>query len=321
MDLRERARTVVTGATAGTDPAHLASYVRDGPRGMILMGGNVPDDPDMLRSLTTAIRSVEAPAPLIAIDQEGGDVSRLPWDEGPSALTLKDADPAAVEAAFADRARLLTEAGATVNFGIVADVPRGEGSFIYRRAFGTDPARAADLVAAAVTGHGEFAATLKHFPGHGAAEGDSHATIPETDMALDDWRAHDALPFAAGIDAGADLVMTGHLRFTAVDDAPASLSPEWHRILRDELGFDGVVVTDDLGMLLSSGEDAYADPVANAVHALDAGADLVLMIAGSDDETATRIVDGIVAAVEAGELDADRLREAAERVVALRMGL
>src|SRR3546814_6033834 len=121
--------------------------------------------------------------------------------------------------------------------------------FIFRRALGVDPAGAAERVGAAVAGEaGRVASTLKHFPGHGAAPGDSHAGIPETGETLDEWRDSDALPFAAGIDAGAPLLMYGHLRYTAVDPAPASLSPEWHRIAREDLGFPGVSVTEDLGV-------------------------------------------------------------------------
>src|SRR5690606_29120928 len=103
------------------------------------------------------------------------------------------------------------------------------------------------------------------FPGHGAAPGDSHRVIPRTDKTLERWRETDAVPFAAGIDAGASMVMFGHLSFTAVDAAPATLSARWHEILREDLGFEGVIVTDDLAMLQASGLEQYADPVANTV--------------------------------------------------------
>ena len=129
------------------------------------------------------------------------------------------------------------------------------------------------------------------------------------------------MPFAAGIEAGAPLLMFGHLRYRAVDAAPASLSAEWHRIARDELGFTGVAVTDDLGMLKASGEAQYRDPVANAVAALAAGNDLVLSVMFTTPDSAGRIVDGIVAAVESGALPAARLDEAATRVAGLRLEL
>ena len=113
--------------------------------------------------------------------------------------------------------------------------------------------------------------------------------------------------------------MFGHLAYTAVDPAPATLSPEWHRIAREELGFEGVIVTDDLGMLEASGLPEYQDPVANAVMALSAGSDLLLTVLYSTGDTAPRIVDGIVAAVESGAVPVERLDDAATRVTALRL--
>ena len=96
--------------------------------------------------------------------------------------------------------------------------------------------------------------------------------------------------------------MFGHLVYSSVDSAPASLSAEWHRIARDELGFTGVSITDDLGMLQASGVPAYTDPVSNAVSALAAGNDMVLSVMFSTADTAPALVDGIVAAVESGSL-------------------
>lgn len=323
MSLREQAASVVMGHIPTTDAAALRAYMEStGIGGFILMGANIPRGEDSLRDLTAALTVDPAFPPLIAIDQEGGDVSRLPWDDFPSSLTLKDAPAEAAEAAFAARAALVRRAGIGVNFGIVADETDDSSSFIYRRALGTTPQAASERVAAAVRGEGgTVVSTLKHFPGHGAAPGDSHRGIPSTGMPQSEWQGTDGAPFAAGIEAGAPMVMFGHLAYTAVDPAPASLSAAWHRIVRDDMGFDGVAVTDDLGMLEASGLAQYADPVGNAVAALVAGNDLVLTVLSSTADTAPRTVDGIVAAVEAGTLSPDRLREAAERVAALRLEL
>lgn len=323
MSVQEQAASIVMGHIPTTDAATLRSYMEaTGIGGFILMGANIPGDEASLRALTAALTIDPARPPLIAIDQEGGDVSRLPWDGFPSARTLKDAPPEASEDAFAGRAALVRRAGIGVNFGVVADETSDPSSFIYRRALGTTPASAAERVAAAVRGEGLTAAsTLKHFPGHGAAPGDSHSSIPATAMSLDEWRSADAMPFAAGIEAGAPLLMFGHLAYTAVDAAPASLSVEWHRIARDDLGFDGVAITDDLGMLQGSRLPQYADPVANAVASVAAGNDMVLTVVGSTPETAPRTADGIAAAVAAGSLPPERLQEAAERVMALRLAL
>lgn len=320
MSVAEQAASVVMGHIGTTDASALSSYMAAGFGGFILMGPNMPSTEAELRALTAALATDAAAPPLIGIDEEGGDVTRLPWDDEPSALTLKD-DPAdAARTAFAARGSLVERGGVSVNFGIVADIPSGPDSFIFRRALGTDPASAAERVAAAVQGERPFAiSTLKHFPGHGAAEGDSHHMIPSTGMTLDEWHTSTAPPFEAGIDAGAEMLMFGHLAYTAVDALPASLSPRWHEIAREELGFDGVVVTDDLGMLASSGVPEYADAATVALKALAAGGDLMLMVQGSDASTAQHMVDGIVAAVDAGTLPAERLAEAATRVMTLRL--
>lgn len=322
MSTAERAASVVMGHIPSTDPAAVRAYMASGLGGFILMGANVAGDAQQLHALSAALTIDRALPPLIAIDQEGGVVSRMPWDDLPAGRALQQADAAQTREAFAQRAKLVAEGGANVNFGIVADVPADAGSFISSRALGADPDAAAARVAAAVEGEsGVVLSTLKHFPGHGAAPGDSHHSIPTTPMTLDAWRAADAKPFVAGIDAGAELLMFGHLAFTAVDAAPASLSTRWHAIVRDELGFDGVMITDDLGMLTSSGVAAYRDPVKNAVDALIAGNDMVLMVAGSTPETASATVSGIVAAVDEGRLSPARLQDAAEHVMALRMQL
>jgi beta-N-acetylhexosaminidase len=216
--------------------------------------------------------------------------------------------------------------GVDVNFGIVADVTADPASFIAGRVLGGDPHAAADRVAAAVAGErGAVLSTLKHFPGHGAAPGDSHASVPTAPLTIDEWRAGPAIPFAAGIDAGAELVMTGHLAYPAVDAAPASLSPEWHRILREELGFDGVVVTDDMLMLQHNGLPEYADAGENAVRAVEAGSDLLLYVLPADPSefgiSVEGLVGSLVAAVGSGRVSAQRLDDAVERVLTLRRGL
>lgn len=323
MTTQEQAASIVMGHIPTTDPAALTDYMTSNDiGGFILMGANVPEDEAGLRAVTAALDADAAVPPLIAIDQEGGDVSRLAWDDFAAARQLKDRPAAEVTAAFAARAALVARAGADVNFGIVADTTADASSFIFGRALGTEPDAAAERVSAAVTAEeGQVASTLKHFPGHGAAPGDSHELIPSTDESLEEWRRSDAVPFASGIDAGASMLMFGHLSYTAVDEAPASLSARWHEIARDELGFDGVIVTDDLGMLLSTGMPEFADPVANAVSAVAAGSDLVLMVAHSTTDTAARLTAGIADAVDSGAIAAGRLQDAAERVMTLRLRL
>ncbi|WP_313357339.1 glycoside hydrolase family 3 N-terminal domain-containing protein [Microbacterium sp.] len=327
MSVTEQAASVVMGHISGTDPAALRAYMQSAPQGaplggFILMGGNIGADAAQVSAVSDALTLDPALPPLIAVDEEGGVVRRLPWDTLPGGRGLQALDLTQTEDVFAQRAALVAETGANVNFGIIADVPADASSFIASRALGADADSASPRVTAAVDGEeGIVLSTLKHFPGHGAAPGDSHHSIPSTTMTLAQWQTGDARPFIAGIDAGAELLMFGHLAYTAVDPAPASLSARWHEIARDELGFDGVMITDDLGMLSASGVAEYRDPVSNAVTALQAGNDMVLMVAGATAETAPQMVAGIVSAVADGRLSAERLRDAAEHVMRLRMQL
>jgi beta-N-acetylhexosaminidase len=323
MSTSEKAASVVMGHVPTTDAATLAEYMgRTGIGGFILMGANIPATEAQLRQLTAALTVDGSLPPVIAIDQEGGDVSRLPWDAFPSSITLKDRPAAETGDAFAARGALLQRVGIGVNFGIVADVTADPAMFIHRRALGTNATTSAERVEAAVGGEADSAmSTLKHFPGHGSAPGDSHVGIPSTMSSKAQWAAQDAVPFRAGIDAGAEFLMFGHLSYPAVDPAPATLSPEWHRIAREELGFAGVMITDDLGMLQASGIPGYQDPVANAVASLAAGNDMVLAIMFSTPDSAPRIIDGITAAVAAGTLPLERLNDAALRVTAARLAL
>lgn len=320
---RELAASVIMSSVPGTDPSALHVFMQStGLGGFILMGNNVPGSPEALPALTQALAVDSALPPLVAIDEEGGLVTRLPWDTFPGADTLRTEPVDATSAAFAGRAKLLADAGVTVNFGDIADVTADPQSFIYARTLGDTPQAASDRVAAAVTAErGLVASTLKHFPGHGAAPGDSHFTVPETSLSLDAWRTSDAPPFAAGIAAGAELMMVGHLKYTAVSQSPASLAPEWYAIARDDLGFTGVLITDDLAMLQATGIAEYADAASNVVAALQAGADMALIIDGMSADSLNSIVDRVAAATADGTLPESRLRDAAVRDIELRMQL
>ncbi|MDO7882226.1 glycoside hydrolase family 3 N-terminal domain-containing protein [Salinibacterium soli] len=320
MTLDEKIRSMLMLHLPGLDaPALGAIAAAEGVGGLILMGSNVPDPPEALATLTPALIVEDGLPLLLAIDQEGGVVRRVPTDTAPSAIDLRSLDPSAARDAFATRSAMLARLGVSVNFGIVADVTGDPASFIFDRSMGATAAEAAPRVAAAVEGeHGTVLSTLKHFPGHGAAPGDSHSGIPTTSMGLDEWRSTQEEPFRAGIDAGAELVMMGHLQFDAIDPQPASLSATWVGILRDELGFDGVIITDDLGMLSDSGRADLADPGSNAVRAVAAGTTMLLFVHPVD---VAGIVAAIHAAVDDGRIDEALIDDAARRLLELRRTL
>ncbi|MEP6478768.1 MAG: glycoside hydrolase family 3 N-terminal domain-containing protein [Rhodoglobus sp.] len=320
MTLTEKIESMLMLHVSGTDPAALAGFASAWHvGGLILMGDNVPDPEDQLPAITANLSSDPGLPILVAMDQEGGEVRRLLSDEWDSAEQLRFEDPSAAQAAFAARGALLKADGVSLNFGVIADVTDDPSSFIYDRSMGATGADAAPRVAAAVTGErGQVLTTLKHFPGHGVAPGDSHSSIPETGISLDDWRTNHALPFEAGIAAGAEVVMFGHLQFDAVDAVPATLSPTWHQILRDELGFTGIAITDDMTMLQNSGRPEYANPSENAIQAISAGNTMLLYV-GSPDPGA--LVNDIAAAVAAGRITEAQIDDAARRLLVVRREL
>jgi beta-N-acetylhexosaminidase len=319
LTLEQKIATMLMVHAPGLDPAAWAATAASGVGGMILMGDNVPAPEGDLAAFT-AIGTPEPGLPVLyAMDQEGGIVRRIFADQWASAYDLRFQDPSAARAAFNARGSMLQSLGVDINFGIIADVTPDPGSFIYERSLGDDAVSAAPRIAEAVAGEsGTVLSTLKHFPGHGVSPGDSHNGIPGTAMGLDEWRANHAPPFAAGIDAGAEVVMFGHLRFDAVDPVPATLSATWHRILRDELGFDGIIVTDDMTMLQNSGEPAYADQLGNAIAAVNAGNTILLYVGPVD---VPGLVAGIAAAVEDGRIDEAVIDDAARRLLELRRTL
>lgn len=324
MSLEQKVAALIMVHVPGTDPARIRGVIdAHGLAGVILMGDNVGGPAAQVGQLTAALSSEAGLPVLTAIDQEGGVVRRLREDEFPAARTIRGAEPAVAEQAFVDRSTLVSSAGVLINFGIVADVTPDSSSFIRSRTLGETPEAAAERVAAAVRGEqGRVLSTLKHFPGHGASPDDSHVSIPRSDLDLAQWRATHAVPFQAGIAAGAPLVMMGHLQFDRISALPASLSAEWVAILRDELGFEGVIVTDDLLMLQRSGIDAYRDPYSNAVRALQAGNDLLLYVLPGDPSTVGIDIDALIAtlaaAVADGRIAEEQVDASLARVLALR---
>lgn len=308
MSLHDKVASLLILHQSGTDPAALSQFVATyHPGGFIMMGDNIPSSDAAMQSLTATLRGNTTFPRLVATDEEGGTVKRLPSDTFDSAETLKNLPISDTTAAFTNRSNLLQRLGVTLNFGIIADTTADPHSFIYNRVLGTTPADAASRVAAAVqASKNKTLSTLKHFPGHGETEDNSHLMIPTITISLADWQKRDKPPFQAGITAGADVVMVGHLRYKNIDNVPASLSKKWHDILRNQLGFKGIIVTDDMFMLQDSGEPAYENLTQNAVTALQAGNTMLLYVTNHEADNTkidpNTIIDAIVAAVNNGQL-------------------
>ncbi|WP_228375048.1 glycoside hydrolase family 3 N-terminal domain-containing protein [Demequina iriomotensis] len=312
---------LMPGFVGHTLPDWLAARLRDGLGGVCLFGANV-DNPAQLRALTDAIHAAN-PRAIVAIDEEGGDVSRLYQAVGspfPGNAVLGRLDDAAVTEAVAARVGAeLAAVGVDLTLAPDVDVnanPRNP--VIGVRSFGADPALVARHAAAWVAGvqSAGVSACAKHFPGHGDTAQDSHHALPVVDADAATLHERDLPPFVAAIDAGTATVMTSHLMVPALDaDLPATFSrPILQGLLRGGLGFEGVVVTDALDM---AGASAGRGIPAAAVLALAGGADLLCLGSVNPDEEIGAIAAAIEAAVEDGALDADRLADAAARCAAL----
>lgn len=281
------------------------------PFGGLFIGG---DDDRMMKDGVLS-RLVNETHVLVAVDDEGGRVQRIDKLVGPmpSAAQMGSLSNEDVRLRALDRGRKLRRYGVTVDFAPVVDlVPAATAGVIGDRSFGADPVVVTERAGAFADGlrSAGVIPTLKHFPGHGAASGDSHKG-PVTTGSWSTLAAHVA-PYRqlAGPGSGETWVMMGHLDVPGLTDGlPASLSPAAHSFLRKEVGFDGLIVSDELGGMKAISSRFGPGPA--AVKALGAGTDLVLFAQVDHGQTAAQ---AIARAVNAGQLSPERLRDAAARV-------
>lgn len=220
------------------------------PGGILFFGHNIGTAQQVQRYIFDIQRTGRWAPPMIAVDQEGGPVTRIPGDPVPGANQLGSMSDKLVREFAIDRATFLREFGFNVNFAPVADVAYSPYSSMVYRSFGSDPETVSSKITAVVSGsrRGRIASAAKHFPGHGRTPQDSHFDLPVVDIGLGEWQATDAVPFQAGIEVGCEMVMFGHLMFPQWDQAPTSLSRTAVEVLRQEMEFDGIALTDDLTM-------------------------------------------------------------------------
>jgi beta-N-acetylhexosaminidase len=313
---------------AGLTPSAeiLATLARQHIGGVTLFRSLNIERPAQVRELTAALQRAAAaagqPPLLVGVDQEGGTLMAV---AGATPFPGNLALGAAGSAELARRAGLamgreLAALGVNVNYAPVCDLTsNAENPVVGTRSFGSDPARVADLSAALVAGlqAAGVAATAKHFPGHGDTPADSHHGTPVLPHDAQRLRAVELRPFAAAIAAGVKLVMTGHLALPAVTgspDLPATLSPTILRgLLRGELGFAGVIISDALDMgAIRQGPGFAVDAIAAAA----AGADLLTLNAGLAPHEA--VYAPLLQAAERALLAPDEVRASAERVLALK---
>lgn len=283
--------------------------------GLIYFEQNIKDE-NQLKEMISGTNSYSKFPLFIGVDEEGGTVSRvaesgLADNVGSMADIGAAGDTSAAREAGGNIASYLSNLGFNLDFAPVADVVTVEGSVVEGRSFGSNAGEVGAMAAAAVEGlqGGGVSACLKHFPGIGSSTEDTHDAMVVSEQTLEDFEEGEFLSFQAGIDAGADMVMVSHLSVPAVigDNTPSSLSDKMiSEILRGQLGYEGIVITDALNMgavteYYSSGEAA--------VKALQAGADMLLM-----PENFEEAYEGLLQAVNDGTITEERIDESLRRI-------
>ena len=290
--------------------------------GLVLFGDDFEGQtPDSMKQAIAAYQEAAEKPLLIAVDEEGGDVtriSRFPAFRDRRFCSLRKCyDRGGLEAVLTEeeeKCRLLSDLGINVNLGPVCDITTDADAFMYSRSLGQDSQTTADVAASSVNLMGAFriGSVLKHFPGYGNNT-DTHTGIAVDSRSLSELEGQDFIPFTAGIQAGCGAVMVGHIIAEAFDpELPASLSPAVHRYLREDLGFSGVIMTDDLVMQAIT--DQYGAGEA-AVMAVLAGNDLLC-----STEYAVQY-EAVLQAVLDGRIDIDVLNRAVRNVLEWKISL
>ncbi|HEY9244778.1 MAG TPA: glycoside hydrolase family 3 N-terminal domain-containing protein, partial [Streptosporangiaceae bacterium] len=303
-------------------PRWVLDALERGLAGVTIFGPNIAG-PEQLAALTAQLRRAGG-QPLVAIDEEGGDVTRIDHLTGspyPGNAALGAVDDVALTAAVHQAlGQDLAELGITVDLAPSVDVnTASDNPVIGIRSFGSDPDLVARHAAAAVRGlqAAGVAACAKHFPGHGSTSADTHHGLVTVEAGLDTLRRRDLVPFAAAIAAGVNGVMPGHLRVPELTgDLPATLSAAAQAgLLRGELGFTGVIISDALEMRAVSGVYGLAEA---AVRAVAAGTDLLCLGRDTGHDGYLAVRGALAEALASGRLPAERLAEAEQSTARLR---
>ncbi|MEU3979330.1 glycoside hydrolase family 3 protein [Streptomyces sp. NPDC026672] len=316
---RDALAVLQPGFAGTTAPDWVRRRVGEGLAAVALFGRNVVSE-DQVAALTGQLRA-ERDDLLVAIDEESGDVTRLDVHTGSAfpgnhALGAVD-DPELTHRVARELGRRLAECGVTLDWAPSADVNANpDNPVIGVRAFGADTDLVARHTAAYVRGlqSSGVAACTKHFPGHGDTNVDSHHAVPRIDVDEATLRARELVPFRAAIEAGTQAIMSAHILVPALDpERPGTLSRRvLTDLLRGELGYDGLIVTDGMEMRAIAGTYGLERGV---VMAIAAGADAICVGGGlCDEDTVLRLRDALVEAVRSGEMPHERLADAAARV-------
>jgi beta-N-acetylhexosaminidase len=311
------AATLQPGFVGTTVPEWLVAAHAEGLASVCLYGDNISPDGGLAPVCADANRRL--PGILLATDEEGGDVTRVHYPSGSTAVgngvlgRLDDLETTRQVAAGIGAE--LADLGIGLDLAPSVDVNSSpDNPVIGVRSFGADAATVSRHGSAWVDGLQSrgIAACAKHFPGHGDTATDSHHDLPRIDVTLEVLRERELAPFRAAVDAGVATIMTSHIVVDALDpQRPATFSPAVIAVLRDELGFTGVIVSDALDMAGASAQTGIPEA---AVRALLAGVDLLCLGSATSEERYAAVLGAVVDAVESGRLPRERVAEAAGRV-------
>ncbi|MDO5448610.1 MAG: glycoside hydrolase family 3 protein [Clostridia bacterium] len=312
--------TNVEGKVTALTDTMKETYKKYPAGGIILFADNI-QDPTQIKQLTQDIHDLNELTPFIGVDEEGGSITRIAKNPNfnvtkfSSMLATKDADEAYTIGKTIGA--YLTEYGFDVDFAPVADVNTNPSNpVIGKRAFSANPENAAKMVAGAIKGFHDSGVmtSIKHFPGHGDTQTDTHKGYAETQKTWEEIKNCEMIPFISGIEAGTDMVMVAHIAAPKVtgDGTPATLSYTLiNEKLRNELNYNGVVITDGMNMGAIAQQYSSADA---AVKAIEAGVDIILL-----PENYIEAYNGVLAAVQNGTITEERIDESVMRILHLKL--
>jgi len=290
--------------------------------GFVLFAKNIKD-PEQLTKLTSDLHALNDIKPLLTIDEEGGDITRIARNEAFDVAKFSTMEEIAINGNSDDAktvgkeiGKYLDYFGLDLDFAPVSDVNTNpENTVIGNRAFGSDPKVAAAMVSSAINGFHESntLTCIKHFPGHGDTKNDTHKGYAESNKTWDEMLKLEMLPFISGIEAGTDMVMVAHITTpnATTDNMPSTLSKEMITgKLRNELGYDGVVITDSMAMKAIT---KYYSSEEASVLAIEAGVDIILI-----PNNYRKAFDGVKEAVLSGRISEDRIDESLYRILKLK---
>jgi len=305
------------GHWANMDADTTAARVRDLQLGSVIIM-SAPENESAVADWTTNWQAGADTPLIISIDQEGGIVSRLRGSNHTQVAQSEITEETTAYEVANERAVALQTLGINANYAPVIDRSVSPDSFMYPRVF-RDPAMIAPLADAMIRGYQDrgVVAVPKHFPGHPDTNDDSHITLPRLNMTTEEYVIH-TQQFTDLIKLGdTKMLMTAHVLVAALDpDYPATVSPIVLSDLRERVGYDGVIITDDLAMQAISDRWSYEE---SAVLALQAGADMIMLAA--EPENASSTIQAVIEAVEIGELSRERVFEAYLRVMKIKRDL